>query len=90
MPGSSQPKPPRVRLYTRPGCSLCAEVHRALAPHVRAGRLELEEVDLSGDADLEKRYGDSVPVLEHAGRPFAKGRFDSAAALERLERRLAR
>lgn len=79
---------PRIRLYTRPGCGLCEEVRAALEPWVRRGRVELEVVDLEPGSEVEARYGAVIPVLEHEGRPFAKGRFDVAEALQRLDRRL--
>jgi Glutaredoxin-like domain (DUF836) len=44
---------------------------------VQAGHLfELREVDISGDPELERRYGTDVPVLELDGRKIAKYRID--------------
>ena len=85
-----RPKPatvPDLVLYKRPGCHLCDEVQRELAPFVAAGEVRLEVVDLSGDAELEALHGQSIPVLAAGGRVLAKGRFRVADALARLRRR---
>lgn len=78
---------PLVQLYTRPGCHLCEAVHADLVRRERTGELRLSVIDISGDPELEARYGASIPVLEHAGRALAKGRFEIAEALRRLSRR---
>jgi glutaredoxin len=49
----------RLRLYTRPGCHLCEEAAAVLE---RVGE-PFEEVDISGDDDLEEEYGLRIPVL---------------------------
>jgi len=59
----STPKP-RVVVYHADGCHLC---ERALA-QVRAFREELDfqlqEVSIDGDAELESRYRELIPVVE--------------------------
>jgi hypothetical protein len=40
---------------------------------------ELIEVDISGDAELERRYGQEIPVLELDGKKVAKYRLDEPA-----------
>jgi len=58
---------PRVTVYHADGCHLC---ERALA-QVRALRdeldFELEEVAIDGDAELEARYRELIPVVELDG-----------------------
>ncbi|HEY8521240.1 MAG TPA: glutaredoxin family protein [Gammaproteobacteria bacterium] len=49
-------------LYSRPGCHLCEEMLAELEPLVR-GRAEVRIVDVSGDPELERRYGLRIPVL---------------------------
>ncbi len=57
----------QVVVYHADGCHLC---ERALA-QVRALRdelgFELEEVAIDGDADLEARYRELIPVVELDG-----------------------
>ncbi|HEX9793018.1 MAG TPA: glutaredoxin family protein [Planctomycetota bacterium] len=86
--GRKRRSAPLLRLYTRTGCGLCQEVEAALAPRVRRGEFRLEKVDLDQDAAARALYADCIPVLEHAGRALAKGRFDTAEALARLARRI--
>ena len=58
---------PSVRVYHAAGCHLC---ERALGK-LRALRdelgFELEEVAIDGDADLEARYRELIPVVEIDG-----------------------
>ena len=58
---------PRVVVYHAEGCHLC---ERALA-QMRALRdelgFELEEVAIDGDAELEARYREWIPVVEIDG-----------------------
>jgi hypothetical protein len=56
-----------VRLVGARGCHLC-ESARAVIERVRAEiPFELEEVDISGDAELERRYRERIPVVEVGG-----------------------
>jgi glutaredoxin-like protein DUF836 len=74
-----------LTIYSRPGCHLCDEmkgvVKRAIRP--LADRVVLCEIDISGDPDLEARYGVEIPVLLIDGRKAAKYRV-TEDALARL------
>ncbi|HEX7256236.1 MAG TPA: glutaredoxin family protein [Gaiellaceae bacterium] len=72
MPSGPEPpatpqRPRKVVLYHAEGCHLCAAAKRV----VRAARdeldFELEEVDIGGDAELEARYREWLPVVEIDG-----------------------
>ena len=53
----------RVTLFHAADCHLCESARRVLA-QVRAELpFELEEVDITGDADLERRYRERIPVV---------------------------
>jgi glutaredoxin len=53
----------RVRLYSASGCHLC-EAARSVLEQVRAEiPFELEETDIGGNADLERRYRERIPVV---------------------------
>ncbi|HJP99940.1 MAG TPA: glutaredoxin family protein [Rhodanobacteraceae bacterium] len=56
-----------LTLYQRDDCKLCDEAFALLAT---AGAPEFESVWIDGDAGLEVRYGERVPVLrdEDTGR----------------------
>jgi len=74
----------RVVLYGKAGCCLCNDA-RAAVEEVRARRpFELEEVDVSLDPVLHRRYGERIPVLEVDGEELFELHVDPAE----LDRRL--
>ena len=81
----------RARLYSRPGCHLCEEMKGVVARASRATGVlvEIEEVDISADADLEAQYGQEIPVLEVDGRRVAKYRISVDDAQRLLRARQA-
>ena len=87
QPGRSA-QPLELVLYTRDGCHLCddmkAEIARAGLPECCA----LREVDVDSDPALARRYGESVPVLEIAGRPAFKVRLSREDLRRKIERAL--
>ena len=58
---------PRVRLYHAPDCHLCERARAQLAALRVEESFELEEVDITGDPDLEGRYREWLPVVEIDG-----------------------
>jgi glutaredoxin len=66
----------RVTIYSRPGCHLCDEMKAVVERVRRQHAFELHEVDISGDPELERRYGQEIPVLELDGKKIAKYRID--------------
>ena len=77
---------PRVVLYGKPGCHLCEEA-RAAVERVRAERpFELEEVDVTLDPVLHRRYGERIPVLELDGEEMFQYFVDEAVLRKRLDR----
>jgi len=74
-----------VRLYSRPGCHLCDIMKATVEQIVASSRtpIQLEQIDISTDADLEARYGLEIPVLEINGKKVAKYRI-SEEALKRI------
>jgi glutaredoxin len=75
-----------VTLYGKPGCHLCADARAALE-RVRAERpFELEEVDISLDPGLHRRYGERIPVLALDGEELFDYVVDEAVLRKRLDR----
>ncbi|BCJ71309.1 thioredoxin family protein [Catellatospora sp. IY07-71] len=72
----------RIALYTRPGCHLCEVAVEALE---RIGE-PYQEIDITGDRELEAEYGDRIPVIMLDGREHGYWRVEE----ERLRRDLAR
>ena len=77
----------RLTIYSRPGCHLCDEMKEVVNRVSASVPLSLEEVDISGDAELERLYGVEIPVLMIDGRKAAKYRIAEADLLRMLERR---
>ncbi len=76
----------RVVLYGKPGCHLCDDA-RAVVEAVRAERaFELEQVDVSLDPLLFRRYGERIPVLVVAGEEAFEYVVDADALRRRLDR----
>jgi glutaredoxin len=57
---------PRVTLYSRKNCHLCALARAAIAGSGAEGYV-LEEVDIDNDPELRDRYTDDVPVVSVDG-----------------------
>jgi hypothetical protein len=73
-----------VTLYGKPGCCLCDDARRVVEA-VRATRpFRLEEVDVSVDPVLHRRYGERIPVIAVDGEEA----FEFAVEPEELRERL--
>jgi glutaredoxin len=57
-----------VTLYTAQGCSLCGPVRRRLETVRAEVPFELDEVDITGVPELERKYREWLPVVEIDGR----------------------
>ena len=64
-----------LTLYSRPGCHLCDDMKAMIARVSRTVPSTLEEVDISGSAELEATYGLEIPVLMVNGEKAAKFRI---------------
>jgi hypothetical protein len=80
-----------LTIYSRPGCHLCDEMKAAVDRSVRAAGtpIRIEQIDISGDPDLEARYGLEIPVLMVDGRKVAKYRISDEELLRVLKAREA-
>src|SRR5262249_17614678 len=70
----------RVVLYHAPDCSLCEKARDVLA----AGGEPFDEVDISGDADLEAKYREWLPVVEIDGERAFVYFVDPAALVRKV------
>src|SRR5262249_53979841 len=73
---ASTPEPPlaphpglvtRVTLFHAAGCHLCERARAVLLAAREKEPFELEEVDITGDPELEERYRAWLPVVEIEG-----------------------
>jgi glutaredoxin len=76
---------PRVTLYSAPGCHLCERARATLEALRGEVEFDLEEVDISGDAALEERYRELLPVVEIDGEQV----FTYYVHIDAFRRRLA-
>ena len=68
----------RLTLYGRGYCHLCDEMLAALEPLRSEFGIAVDVVDVDGDAALEQRFGQLVPVLAHAGAELCHYHLDAA------------
>jgi hypothetical protein len=66
-----------LTLYTRPGCHLCDDMKATIQRVARTSPdpIAIEEIDISSDPELERRYGEEIPVLLIEGKKAAKYRI---------------
>lgn len=77
---------PSVTLVHASGCHLCESARRVLAAVRAEVPFELEEVDITGDEELESRYRERIPVVLVDGEEA----FSLFVHPDGLRRRLAR
>ncbi len=58
----------QVVLYAAGGCHLCERARATLERLHREIDFDLREVDITGDAELEARYRELLPVVEIDGK----------------------
>jgi len=78
--------PRDLTLYSRPGCHLCDEMKKQIAPLAAKFNAPLREVNIDADPILRQRYNEEVPVLFLGSRKVAKYSVD----VEQLRRQLER
>ena len=66
-----------LTLYGRPDCHLCENMHEELVPLLR-GRARITVVDVGTDQELERRYGERIPVLTAGTAELCCTRLDAA------------
>ena len=76
----------QLMLLSRPGCHLCDEMRREVDALLGDRPHEWDVVDVDSDAELARRYGDSIPVLFVNGHLFAKIRLPRLSSKFRLLR----
>jgi glutaredoxin len=77
--------PPTVTLYSRPGCHLCDDARAVLQRLQARARFALEEVDITADDALHRRYVERIPVIVLEGEELFDYHVDEEVLLERLD-----
>jgi glutaredoxin len=65
-----------VTIYSRPGCHLCEQAKRQLAPLLAEFGARLTEINIDEDPELRARYDYDVPIIFLGARKAAKHRVD--------------
>lgn len=78
-----------VQLLTRPGCHLCQPAREAMTRVARISGVRWEEIDVTSDPDLEREYGDRLPVVLLNGREHGYWRVEEDRLLRDLTSRPA-
>lgn len=73
-----------VQLLTRPGCNLCEPAKEAMARVAAASGVRWEEVDVTADPELEREYGDRLPVVLLDGKEHGYWRVEEDRLLRDL------
>lgn len=74
----------RITLLTRPGCHLCEFAGQALARVREASGVAWVEVNVEDDPELEREFGDRVPVVLLDGREHCYFRVEEDRLLRDL------
>lgn len=78
---------PRLSLLTRPGCHLCEQAAAAMDRVAATSGQRWVEVDVTGDLELEREYGDRLPVVLLDGREHGYWRVEEERLLRDLTAR---
>ena len=79
-------EPPRLTLYSKPGCHLCDRMKDVIESVRTRMPLTIDVVDISTKQDLMDLYGLEIPVLLIDGRKAAKYRVTEGELEEKLRR----
>lgn len=67
-----------ITIYSRPGCHLCDVMKGVVQQVATSIPLTIDEIDISGNPELERLYGLEIPVLFVGGKKVAKYRVSEA------------
>jgi glutaredoxin-like protein DUF836 len=79
-------RPPSLILYSRAYCHLCQEMLAEIEGLREEFSFALQIMDVDADPELERRFGELVPVLAHGERELARYRLDKGSLRAYLSR----
>jgi glutaredoxin len=82
----SGPSSARVTVYVKPGCHLCEDAVEVVSRVCADVGTSYEEVDITADPDLARRYGEQIPVTLVDGVQHDFWRVDERRLRAALER----
>ena len=66
----------QVEIYSRPGCNLCDEAKEVIQRVQRRVSFDFRVINIETQPELEKRYGEEIPVVFIDGSEAFKYRVD--------------
>jgi glutaredoxin len=75
-----------VTVFSRSGCHLCETALLEINKFKEEFEFEVEERLIDGDNDLEKKYGEEVPVILINGKPHDFFKVDPTRFREAMKR----
>lgn len=78
---------PRITLLTKPGCHLCDDARLVIERVSAQTGAGWEEVDITDDLGLQKKYADQIPVTLVDGVQHDFWRVDEARLRKALSER---
>jgi glutaredoxin len=75
-----------VSVYSRHGCHLCEDAVKTLESMREELAFEIEIIYIDGDAELEKLYGNEVPVIHINGEHHDFYKVDPERFISSLEK----
>ncbi len=66
----------RVQIYGKPGCHLCEDARRIVETVCAELEVGWSEIDITGDPELFREYGEQIPVTFVDGRQHDFWRVD--------------
>jgi len=76
----------KVEIYSRPGCHLCDEAKEVIERVGRRVAFSLRVINIETDPELEKRYGEEIPVVFVNGMAAFRYRVDEAEFEKKVKR----
>jgi len=76
----------KVEIYSRPGCHLCDEAKEVIERVGRRIVFSLRVINIETDPELEKKYGEEIPVVFVNGMLAFKYRVDEAEFEKKVKR----
>ena len=76
----------KVDIYSRPGCHLCDEAKEVIERVGRRIAFSLRVINIETDPELEKKYGEEIPVVFVNGMLAFKYRVDEAEFEKKVKR----
>jgi len=76
----------KADIYSRPGCHLCDEAKEVIERVGRRVAFSLRVINIETDPELEKRYGEEIPVVFVNGMPAFRYRVDEAEFEKKVKR----